>query len=87
MSIRNSLRNTSWESARVLGDRYDKPEFIETLPQRGYQFVAAVRDEVAPGSQDLTTETSKKMVGRDTPLAELHTSLAERCAGSGKSFS
>src|ERR1700720_2955306 len=48
---------------KVLGDRHDKPEFIETFPKRGYQFVAAVSDDVAPGPQDLTTETSKKMVG------------------------
>jgi DNA-binding winged helix-turn-helix (wHTH) protein len=66
---------------KVLGDRHDKPEFIETFPKRGYQFVAAVSDEVAPGPQDLTTETSKKMVGRDTALAELHTSLRRALRG------
>ena len=34
---------------KALGDRPDKPEFIETLPKRGYQFVAAVTDDaVAP---------------------------------------
>src|SRR6202140_4486374 len=66
---------------KVLGDRHDKPEFIETFPKRGYQFVAAVSDEVAPGPQDLTTETRKKMVGRDTALAELHTSLRRALRG------
>jgi len=25
---------------KVLGDRYDKPLFIQTFPRRGYQFVA-----------------------------------------------
>src|SRR5580693_6006563 len=59
------------EIRKGLGDRHDKPEFIQTFPKRGYQFVAAVSDEVAPGPQDLTTETSEKMVGRETALAEL----------------
>src|SRR5713101_3438846 len=66
---------------KVLGDRPDKPEFIETFPKRGYQFVAAVSDEVAPGPQDLTTEPSKKMVGRDTALAELLTALRRALRG------
>ena len=35
----------SRKSARALGDRPDKPEFIETLPKRGYRFVAPVMDE------------------------------------------
>src|SRR5580765_6457079 len=38
------------EIRKVLGDRHDKPEFIETFPKRGYQFVAAVSDESAASS-------------------------------------
>src|SRR4030095_6636369 len=30
---------------RVLGDSPEQPEFIETIPRRGYQFVAQVTDE------------------------------------------
>src|SRR5262244_3457035 len=33
---------------RVLGDRPEQPVFIETIPRRGYQFVAQVTDESAP---------------------------------------
>jgi len=69
---------------KVLGDRHDKPEFIETFPKRGYQFVAAVSDDVVVGSANLatgTTKTTMKMVGRDTALAELHNSLHRTLRG------
>ncbi|MGA8345848.1 MAG: winged helix-turn-helix domain-containing protein, partial [Candidatus Sulfotelmatobacter sp.] len=36
------LRKYVLEIRRVLGDRPDTPQFIETLPKRGYQFVASV---------------------------------------------
>ncbi len=70
------------EIRKVLGDRHDKPEFIETFPKRGYQFVAAVNDDVVVGSQDLPTgTTTKTIVGRDTALAELHNSLHRALRG------
>jgi DNA-binding winged helix-turn-helix (wHTH) protein/tetratricopeptide (TPR) repeat protein len=69
------------EIRKGLGDRHDKPEFIETFPKRGYQFVAAVSDDVVVGSPDLATGTTKKMVGRDTAMAELHNSLRRALRG------
>ena len=58
----------------VLGDDCKNPRFIETLPRRGYQFVAPV----SGGST--TTELavalpSPKIVGRDTQLDELRNCL------------
>src|SRR5215475_3723593 len=44
------IRKYILEIRRILGDRLDKPEFIETQPKRGYRFVASVRDE-EPGDQ------------------------------------
>ena len=41
------LRKYILEVRKILGDRPDRPEFIETLPKRGYRFVAAVSDDVA----------------------------------------
>src|SRR5262249_39435889 len=32
------------EIRKALGDRSDRPTFIETFPRRGYQFVAPVRE-------------------------------------------
>src|SRR6516162_8053426 len=60
---------------KALGDRHDQPEFIETFPKRGYQFVAAVRDDLVVGVRDLAVGAAKNLVGRDGALAELHTLL------------
>ena len=39
------LRKYILDVRKILGDRPDRPEFIETLPKRGYRFVAAVTDD------------------------------------------
>ncbi len=38
---------------RILGDRPDKPEFIETVTKRGYRFIAQVVDDSAAEPADL----------------------------------
>ena len=38
------LRKYILDIRKVLGDRYDKPVFIETVTKRGYRFVAPVND-------------------------------------------
>src|SRR5262249_39189395 len=66
---------------KALGDRHDKPEFIETLPKRGYQFVAAVSDNAVAVSRDLAVEAPKKLIGRDGALGELQGSLQRALQG------
>ena len=44
------LRKYILDIRKILGDRPDKPTFIETLPKRGYRFVAAVDDGAADPS-------------------------------------
>ena len=66
---------------KALGDRHDKPEFIETLPKRGYQFVAAVTHDAVAGSRDQAAGATKKLVGRDGALAELHRFLQRALRG------
>ena len=39
------IRKYILEIRKVLGDRSEKPAFIETFPKRGYQFVAPVTDD------------------------------------------
>jgi len=41
------LRKYILEVRKSLGDRPDNPEFIETVPKRGYRFVAPVLEESA----------------------------------------
>jgi len=63
------LRKYILEIRRALGDRADKPIFIETLPKRGYQFLASVADE-SPAAR-LPAAGTKRIVGREPALAEL----------------
>jgi|SRR5580700_1426456 DNA-binding winged helix-turn-helix (wHTH) protein len=48
------LRKYILEIRKALGDRPQNPEFIETLPKRGYRFVAPVIDESATDPPDLS---------------------------------
>jgi predicted ATPase len=56
----------------ALEDDPKVPRFIETLPRRGYRFIASVRDTGFERAVELLPE---KLVGRDTQLAELHSCL------------
>jgi TolB-like protein/DNA-binding winged helix-turn-helix (wHTH) protein/Flp pilus assembly protein TadD len=51
------LRKYIQEIRKALRDRPDKPEFIETLPKRGYRFVAPVMDDRGVEPPDLATST------------------------------
>src|SRR6202040_2278949 len=58
----------------ALGDRAKDPQFIDSLPIWGYQFIAPVRDAFRP--KELTVELhSRKLVGRNTQLGELRNCL------------
>src|SRR5580765_2314499 len=50
---------------KALGDRPDKPEFIETFPRRGYQFVAPVSEVISGMPSEVDTNAARKMVGRE----------------------
>src|SRR6266481_1304255 len=49
------LRKYILEIRKVLGDRPGNPEFVETLPKRGYRFVAPVMDDSMVESPDVPT--------------------------------
>src|SRR5688500_8336909 len=46
----------------ALGDSADKPRFIETLPKRGYRFIAATQPDVSL-LQPLTPDVSNEIAG------------------------
>jgi TolB-like protein/DNA-binding winged helix-turn-helix (wHTH) protein/Flp pilus assembly protein TadD len=63
------LRKYILEIRRVLGDRAQKPEFIETVTRRGYRFVAPVTDGNTAGPPDVSTpDAMKVMIGPETTL-------------------
>jgi TolB-like protein/DNA-binding winged helix-turn-helix (wHTH) protein len=65
------LRKYILEIRRVLGDRPDKPEFIETVTKRGYRFVASVTDESATQRPNLPApNTAQELAGIETDPPE-----------------
>lgn len=57
---------------KALGDRHEKPEFIETFPRRGYQFVAPVTEGNAADSSDAGVHAAQEIVGREASMAQLN---------------
>ncbi|MFZ3333945.1 MAG: winged helix-turn-helix domain-containing protein [Candidatus Acidiferrales bacterium] len=50
------IRKYILDVRKILGDRPDKPEFIETVTKRGYRFVAPVVEESDPPGETATQE-------------------------------
>jgi len=78
------LRKYIQEIRKALRDRPDNPEFIETLPKRGYRFVAPVTDASGVEPQELARSlppveqaTEATVEAELTPLA-VETSSGER---------
>jgi DNA-binding winged helix-turn-helix (wHTH) protein/tetratricopeptide (TPR) repeat protein len=66
---------------RALGDRHEKPEFIETFPRRGYQFVAPVTEENSAAFSDAGIHAAQQMVGREASMAQLDCYLTQALKG------
>jgi len=69
-----------------LGDRPKSSFFIETLPRRGYRFIAAVREWGIAGSATSTSCVQTRLVGRDRELGSLRTSLQRALKGERQIF-
>ena len=66
------IRKYILEIRKVLGDRPKQPLFIETLPKRGYQFIAKVSEEQTVTGSKAPSEVAGSIVGRDAAIAQLH---------------
>src|SRR5882724_4269069 len=62
---------------KALGDPRDNPEFIETFPRRGYQFIAPVSEVISGAPTGCGISTTRKMVGREGAMAELNDYLSQ----------
>lgn len=71
----HGLNNAVNRLREALGDSAEKPQFVETLPRRGYRFLATVKAHSAgiepPGNVELATESSRivqssRIAGRDS---------------------
>ncbi|HTU51428.1 MAG TPA: AAA family ATPase [Acidobacteriaceae bacterium] len=80
------LRTYMLDLRKILGDDPGCPRFIQTLPKRGYCFVAQVKDAGAPDSAAAATSEpqaaiSDGVVGREQELARLKTLARELAYG------
>jgi len=69
------LKRHVFEIRNLLGDHPKNPTYIETLPRRGYQFIASVHG-VAPAEPPVVDMPEKtKLVARHQPLGVLRSCL------------
>jgi DNA-binding winged helix-turn-helix (wHTH) protein len=73
------LKSHIFEVRTALGDDSKKPLFIETLPRRGYRFIAPVSDGAAPALS--VAPATGRLVGRHRPLAALREALQRAMKG------
>jgi TolB-like protein/DNA-binding winged helix-turn-helix (wHTH) protein/Flp pilus assembly protein TadD len=85
------LRKYILEIRKALGDRPDKPEFIETLPKRGYRFVASVIDESEVGEKsgvepaDVSTPYATEEADATEEKLRTETTVSEQESSAGGS--
>jgi DNA-binding winged helix-turn-helix (wHTH) protein len=75
------LRKYILEIRKVLGDRPKHSLFIQTLPKRGYQFVAKVADGRKQVPLGVEAGDSTKIAGRDTALVQFNNYLEKALSG------
>src|SRR5215831_2419836 len=66
---------------KALGDRPDQPAYIETVPRRGYRFVAPVRDASVGAPSSASAKATRSVVGRHVPRAKLDDCLRSASLG------
>ena len=75
------LKSRIFEIRGVLGDRAQTPQFIETLPRRGYRFIAPVHDAPAAASTHPQPPVPSLLVGRAGALETLWACLQHALQG------
>jgi TolB-like protein/DNA-binding winged helix-turn-helix (wHTH) protein/Flp pilus assembly protein TadD len=76
------LRKYILEIRKALGDRPSNPEFIETVPKRGYRFIAPVIEESVAGKPDVSTShTAEEDDGLPTAPSEQESSFSRHRLG------
>jgi DNA-binding winged helix-turn-helix (wHTH) protein/tetratricopeptide (TPR) repeat protein len=76
-----AVKKQIFDLRRVLDDPPRDPRFIETLPRRGYRFIATVEDSALHPSAVSAPPLTHPLVGRDGALAELRHHLRKAMAG------
>ena len=74
------LKSQILDIRRILQDDPKNPRFIETLPRRGYQFIAAV-NEIPANLMRSQDADDGRLVGRHKPLSQLGEALQTALRG------
>jgi DNA-binding winged helix-turn-helix (wHTH) protein len=79
------LRTYVLELRKILNDDAREPRFIQTVPKRGYSFIASVKEgstlTESANESALTTPSATELVGRDDELLRLQTIALQAAAG------
>jgi tetratricopeptide (TPR) repeat protein len=82
----DSAINTAVRKLRIaLHDDPDSPHFIETVPAKGYRFIARLREARSNGRvTSRLTRLQTSLAGREREMAVLHQGLEEATSGTGR---
>ncbi len=74
------------ELRKALGDQVEAPQFIETVPRRGYRFIAPLNAESSapsptPTSLVVPQLTAAPLIGRSAEIKQLHQWLQKAATG------
>lgn len=79
------LRTYVLELRKILNDDARDPRFIQTIPKRGYSFIASVKEASAATASAIETTvtmpSTTELVGRDDELLRLQTIALQAAAG------
>jgi len=75
------LKRHIFDIREVLGDDPKNPTYIETLPRRGYQFIAPIRNLAPAEPTPAEIPARTKIVGRDRALSDLRAHLGKAIGG------
>ncbi len=75
------IRKYVLEIRKVLGDSSTQPLFIQTMPKRGYEFIARVSSEHTPQRSGSVVEPGENIVGRGAAFAQLDGLLEKATQG------
>ena len=76
-----AIKTQLYEIRKVLGDDPKTPRYIETVPRRGYRFIAPVREGSALDAAVEARSTHGHLVGRERALSALRDRLRAASAG------
>ena len=77
------LRKYVLEIRKALGDKADDPQFVETVPKRGYRFIAPVCADQEPATSDAGEAITSSTLEITPPSAPSDDRQLERSASSG----